>query len=264
MRKNRIKTKVAGGGVALGAWLSFHSPELVEMSAYAGFDFVFLDGEHCGVGPRECLELVRAADAADVDAIVRVPRLDGPTLIGYLETGVTGLVIPHVANADDARRLVDAAKYPPEGHRSVMYSSRAARFGLGYAPEEYLGVANRETMLIPLVEDLAGMRQVALIGAVPGVDLVFLGEGDLAVDMGHARRSDRSEVNAVVRQAQADLRAAGVPWGMSARDPETAVALVERGASWIITTTAALYARAARELIDRVVQAPRPSERSSA
>lgn len=257
MRKSRVKEKLAGGGVALGAWLSFHSPELVEASGYAGFDFAFLDGEHCGVGPRECMDLVRAADAAGIDAIVRVPRNEGPTLLGYLETGVSGVVIPHVRSVEDVRRASDAMKYPPDGRRSVMYSSRAARYGATYEPAEYLATANRETMLIPLIEELEGMRSVRAIGTAPSVDLVFLGEGDLAVDMGHAGTREHPAVKAVVRAAIDEAHAAGVKFGMSARTPDAAAALVQAGASWIITTTASLYLRAARELIDGVEAATR-------
>ena len=266
MRESRVKRRLAEGGVALGAWLSFHSPELVELSGYSGFDFVFLDGEHCGVGPRDCAELVRAADAAGIDAIVRVPRNEGSTLLGYLETGISGIVIPHVRTADDARRAAEAAKYPPEGRRSVMYSSRAARYGLGYDPAEYLALANHETMLIPLIEELEGMRNLEAIAATPSVDLVFLGEGDLAIDMGFAGQREVPEVKAVVSDAIARARAARIPFGMSARTADTAADLVEAGASWIITTTAALYARAARELVDRVAASaaarPAAQERS--
>ncbi|HEX9270385.1 MAG TPA: aldolase/citrate lyase family protein [Candidatus Limnocylindria bacterium] len=257
---------MAEGGVALGAWLSFHSPELVELSGYCGFDFVFLDGEHCGVAPRDCAELVRAADAAGIDAIVRVPRNEGPTLLGFLETGVSGLVIPHVRSADDARRAAEAMKYPPEGRRSVMFSSRAARYGVGYEPAEYLTLANRETMVIPLIEELDGMRNLEAIAATPAVDLVFLGEGDLAVDMGFAGQRDVPEVKAVVGDAIARARAARIPFGMSARTADAAADLVAAGASWIVTTTAALYAGAARELVDRVAASaaarPMAQERS--
>src|SRR5437867_3561051 len=109
----RVRLAMADGRVAVGAWQTFPSAELVELCGRVGFDFVFLDGEHGGIGPRECLDLVRAADAAGIDSIVRVPRNEAAAILGYLESGVTGIVVPHIKSTEDANRAVEAIKYPP-------------------------------------------------------------------------------------------------------------------------------------------------------
>src|SRR5262252_2103239 len=126
MRVNRLKRRLAAGGRAAGVLLSFNSPELVEYCAALGFDFVLIDAEHNLVGAETCLHLVRACDAGGITPLVRVPRNDPATILGHLETGAHGVVVPHVRTPEDARAAVRAVKYPPDGGRSAAGSSRPA------------------------------------------------------------------------------------------------------------------------------------------
>jgi len=97
---------MARGEGVVGAWVNLFAPDLVECCGYLGFDFVFLDGEHGLIGPAECLDLVRAADVASLVSFVRVPRNDPSTILGYLETGALGIVVPHVRTALEAQEAV--------------------------------------------------------------------------------------------------------------------------------------------------------------
>src|SRR3954447_3809168 len=117
MRPNRLRELTLDGRVAYGIGISFNSPEVVEYCGALGFDFVFLDGEHGGATADLCRELQRAADAAGIETIVRVPHNDGPTMVPYLENGTWNLIVPHVNTPADAEAAVHATRYSPGGER---------------------------------------------------------------------------------------------------------------------------------------------------
>ncbi len=258
MRSNVVKEKVAAGDVVVGPLLSFNSPALVEFCGQLGFDFVLIDAEHNLVGLETCQQLVRAADAAGVVPLVRVPRNDPVAILGYLETGALGVVVPHVRTAEDALAAVRAAKYAPEGVRSAAGSSRPAGYGLTQSAAEYFREANRQTMVVPLVEEREGFEHLEAIGRTPGVDLLFLGDGDLALDMGYPGERDRPEVRAVVTDALARGRAAGIPLGGPAGSAGAAARQVAAGHRLVLVPLVALFAEAGRDLLRAVRSAERP------
>src|SRR5207249_833629 len=112
------------------------------------------DGEHCGVGVERALEMLRACDSIGAPAIVRVPRNDEATILTYLDVGAQTVLVPHVKDAADARRVVRAVKYGPEGTRGSHGGNRAAGYGLSGATAEILAELNRQTMAIPLIEEV--------------------------------------------------------------------------------------------------------------
>src|SRR5919202_1579169 len=122
MRHNVLKERLAQRRPIVGPLLSFNSPELVEFFGYLGFDFVLIDAEHNLVSPETCQLLVRAAETANIAPLVRVPRNDQSAILPYLETGVLGVLIPHVQNKGLAQQAVRAVKFPPRGNRSAAGS----------------------------------------------------------------------------------------------------------------------------------------------
>ena len=150
-----------------------------------GCDYVFLDLEHGdGMDIASAAGLIRAADAARVPAIVRVPRNESDVVARVLDQGALGICIPHIQTADDARRAVRAVKYGPEGERSVHPYVHATEYVGGHAWQEYWVTANDETLVIALVEDREGLENIDEIAAVPGVDVLWLGLADLTQSLG--------------------------------------------------------------------------------
>jgi 2-keto-3-deoxy-L-rhamnonate aldolase RhmA len=264
MQVNRLKQRLAAGGRAAGVLLSFNSPELVEYCAALGFDFVLIDAEHNLVGPETCLHLVRACDASGITSLVRVPRNEPTTILGYLETGVQGVVVPHVRTADDARAVVRAVKYPPDGGRSAAGSSRPAGYGLAQPAAAYFQAANEQTMVIPLVEEEEGFRNLLSIGATAGVDVLFLGDGDLAMDMGYPGQRDHPAVRAIVEEALKSGRAAGLTLGGAATSPAAGVGLVAAGVRFVLVPLVALFADAGRTFVAAVSSGAADTRRGSA
>ncbi len=258
-----MKARVANGEAVIGPLLSFNSPEVVEFCAYLGFDFVLIDAEHNLVSPETCQHLVRAAEASGIVPLVRVPRNDQTLILPYLETGAMGVVVPHTRTRQDAEAAVRAVKYPPEGVRSAAGSSRPANYGLTQPAPEYFRAANEQTMVIPLVEEVEGFENLEGIGKVPGIDLLFLGDGDLAMDMGYPGQRDHPEVRKVVDAAVARGRAAGLALGAPAATGSASAGLIEAGMRLVLVPLTGLFAPAGRELL-RTARAAAPSGQVSA
>lgn len=172
-----------GGGAMLAGMQCFSgSPVLVEAMGQGGLDFTIVDMEHCPTSLETVAHCVRAADAAGIVPLVRVPDLDRPLIGRILDVGARGIVLPH-ASPERCTAAVLACRYGPEGDRGACPVVRAA----GYLPADWsahAARANRETLLVPLVEDPEAVEAIDEILAVDGVDIVFLGPFDLSIAMG--------------------------------------------------------------------------------
>ncbi len=100
MQDNTLKDKIAKGEPAIGAAISFSSPDLVDFCGFAGFEWIFIDAEHGPIGWTECLEMCRACESHGMSSIVRVAKLDHELIMTYLQTGVMGIAVPHINTAE--------------------------------------------------------------------------------------------------------------------------------------------------------------------
>jgi 4-hydroxy-2-oxoheptanedioate aldolase len=182
---NALKERLAAGHVVVGAVLTeFPSPDVAEFCARLGFDFVFIDAEHGGVTPLLARDMVRAVLVGGATPLVRVP-VNEPTVIqAYLDAGAHGIVAPHVNTAADAEALVRAVKFPPRGRRGAAATTRAANFGLTQTPADYVRAADRETLVMPLLEEARALDELDALLRVDGVDVYQIGYGDLALGLG--------------------------------------------------------------------------------
>jgi 2-keto-3-deoxy-L-rhamnonate aldolase RhmA len=188
----RFKRKVAEGELTLGMQHSSGSPAVVELLGLAGWDFVIVDLEHASLTIAQVEELVRAAEAVELPAFVRVIKNDEKRIMQALDAGAVGVLVPHVVDAVTCRQAVAAARYPPEGTRGKSASSRVAGWG-GGDWAAYERWAQAEPLVIPIVEDPTGVLVVEQIAAVEGLELIALGPGDLSAAYGEATLGIRSE-----------------------------------------------------------------------
>jgi 4-hydroxy-2-oxoheptanedioate aldolase len=259
VRRNTLKERLAQGHAIVGPLLSFNSGELVEFFGHLGFDFVLIDAEHNLVSPETCQDLVRAAETAGITPLVRVPRNDQTAILPYLETGVLGALVPHVQNKALAEQAVRAVKYPPRGNRSAAGSSRPANYGLTQQPAAYFEQANQETMVLALVEEAEGFRNLEEIGAVDGLDILFFGDGDLAMDMGFPGQREHPQVRHVVNDARTRGLASGFVLGAPAASGPAAAQLIGEGFRFILVPALSLVAQAGRQFLEAVAAArPKP------
>ncbi len=208
---NRFKASLAEGRRSIGCWMGFCDPYAAEATARAGFDWVLIDGEHA---PNDLAAITRQLQVLDphTSPIVRLPMGEPWLIKQVLDAGAQSLLIPMVNSAEEARELVRAVRYPPDGIRGMGYVlGRASGFG---TVEDYAATANDQICLIVQVETRAGLAALDEILTVEGVDAVFVGPADLAADMGHTTDPNAPEMQAVVadtlRRIAASDKAAGI------------------------------------------------------
>ncbi len=224
MRANKTKAKLAGQQTVFGAFVGIPSPGVVELLAYAGLDFVVIDAEHGPMDIGSIEHMVRAADAADIDAFVRILRIDAAEIARYLDIGVLGIQIPHVDAPEDLRAVVQAVKYHPEGMRGMGFA-RVARFVS--APKgraDYMAWANRETMVICQVESRRALDCLPDLLQVEGVDVLFIGPSDLSQSLGYPAQRKHPVVQGAIDKAITEIRAAGKIAGTTAVDMQADMA----------------------------------------
>ena len=174
-----FQERLKAGHPQFGCVITYPLPGAVERIG-SDWDWFWLDGQHGQLGYQDLLALVRACDLVGRASFVRVPGHDAGTIGMALDTGAAGVIVPQVHSADQARAVVQAAKFPPLGDRS--YGGRRAVDRRG---RRYAATANDDTILIVQVESPEGLAAVEQIAAVPGVDCVHLGPDDMMLRRGH-------------------------------------------------------------------------------
>jgi 2-keto-3-deoxy-L-rhamnonate aldolase RhmA len=247
--QTRLKQKLQAGNSVIGIASSFPSPELVEFLGLLKFDCIFIDAEHGVVGPETAQKLVRAADAVNVDTIVRVPQNDPGVILGYLETGTSGVIVPHINTADQMRAAVQAVKYSPLGMRGAHSGTRAANYGLTQNSADYFNRANRETIVGAMIEEVTAVENLDDILEVPELGLCFIGPGDLSMTVGYPGQPNHPAVQDLVDQALHKIRKAGIAAGTVAADAAGVRRLFERGFQFALVSAAKLLSVGAQELL---------------
>ena len=218
MRENTLKQKLEAGKAVFGVMITFPSPPVVEMLGYLGFDWVLLDNEHGSITVDNVEETVRAAELTGIAPIVR-PVANRPEIIApFLDRGAWGLQVPHVNTAAEARAAVDAAKYYPEGHRGIFGRGRPADYGLSGSTAEYVRQANRNTLVCLMLEEVEAIDNLEELVTVDGVDVFFIGSGDLSQSMGYPGQQGHPEVLALMENGVKIIRGAGRVAGVSCAD----------------------------------------------
>jgi 2-keto-3-deoxy-L-rhamnonate aldolase RhmA len=213
---------------------------MVHRAAEVGYDCIWLDLEHRSITPREVEILLAHCHLHDIDCMVRPPTKERTRLYRYLEDGATGLLIPHVSTEEEARRLVGSTKFPPIGDRSFDGTGFDSDFG-SHDLEAYAEWANRETFLAVQIESVVALENVEKIAAVPGVDMLFVGPGDLGYRLRHDESGSGDPdggvlEDAYVRVAEA-ARAHGIAWGCPTSGSDTIAHRRSQGCGFIANTS---------------------------
>lgn len=196
---DKMAGKIREGKIVCGVCVSLNDPAVSELVGMAGYDFVWIEGEHGAMGRAEMQNLMIGAHAGGAAAMVRVPYVDAALVRPVLDMGPDIIGFPFINSAEDARRAVAICTYPPEGVRG-WNPQRAGRYGqMGQAA--YVDVADQETWKMMIVEQEEGFRNIEEIVQVKGVDLIVLGPGDLSVGMGLKGRQGDERIQAMMNHA---------------------------------------------------------------
>ena len=247
IRENKIKRKLERGEVAV-VLSGNTTPDMVEFFGTLGFDGVWVEGEHGPIDFADIPDITRACDLWGMTSVVRVNANEPGIIYRTLDVGAQGIVVPHVNTADEARAVVDAAKFAPLGQRGNFTS----RQGLGVA--DYVHKANDQTLVIILIEDIIAVNNLSEILEVDNIDVFFVAPGDLAQSMGHLGQVSHPEVQSTIDGALAQIKAAGRTSGALANDSNIE-SLIEKGATFFMTGWAPWAAAGSRSFLGKVAGA---------
>lgn len=210
LRQNKLKASLNQDKPVLGLLNSIPSPLMVEMIGYAGYDFVILDMEHVGVNPETLENMIRSAECAGLTPLVRVPNLDASTIMRVLDNGAMGIVAPRIRNRAEAEQIVSASRYYPLGMRGIS-GGRCTGFGT-IDLVSYMELANREIMVVAMIEDRNGVENIEEIVSVLGIDMVLEGAVDLSQSYGYPALPLEPVVQEAVQHIASMCHAHAVPF----------------------------------------------------
>lgn len=244
---NPLKRKLLEGKVCIGSWLLTTSPDMAEILAYAGLDFVLIDHEHGQGSIDDAVNQLRAIKGSDCAGILRVPSNDRIYIKRALDAGVHGIMVPNVDNAAHAEAVVDACRYAPVGKRGAFGGMRAMRYG--FDPDYYADVAD-DTLIVVQVENSTAIDNIAEIAAVPGIDVVFIGPRDLSATLGKLNQLADPDVRGEIRRAEQAIMKSGKLLGSTAATGKIAREMTAAGHRFIISgSDATLLGAAAAALV---------------
>lgn len=177
-----FKKQLREGKPKMGLFINSHSPTAAEQLAHSGYDWLLVDTQHGPMGYEKLSAMICAVGSGGAKSMVRVAGYqDRAGIQQALDLGADGVLVPYINNADEARQAVSCARYPTVGTRSVYFPQRSTNKAglLGY-----VGNANNNIIVALQVETASCIENMAEIAAVPGVDILFLGQNDLCMSMG--------------------------------------------------------------------------------
>jgi len=199
--------------LALGAFVKLPTPEVIEVLALCGLNFVVIDNEHASIGPQTVSTMIAIAQGCGIDAFVRVPGRSAGDVQPPLDAGARGLFLPRIDDVAAAREAVRACRFPPLGQRGASPSGRAGRWGMdGLAP--YIDRGTSAVTLVAQLESVEALQTTADIASVPGIDALFIGPADLSVSAG--RSIEDPALQGHIEFACAACRRSAVPLGTTA------------------------------------------------
>ncbi|MDD5017415.1 MAG: aldolase/citrate lyase family protein [Eubacteriales bacterium] len=221
-----------------GMTIYSNCPQLIESLGYAGFDFAFIDAEHCPWEVTALKEAIIAARIAGVSPLVRVTEPGMIEIRKALEMGAEGVIVPHVRTLEDMQLCVRAAKFPPVGRRGFDTTVRAAQYGMGPSGSEYVAAANDTELVIPMAEDFEFIDNIDALMNVPGIDAINFGPADYS--MSTNAPSGYNMKDSSVDEVMKLIVSKSAPKGISVMAPavpptyENAVSLINKGVNMVI------------------------------
>jgi 2-keto-3-deoxy-L-rhamnonate aldolase RhmA len=223
----------AANGPALGTFVKVPAPEITEIIARSGFDFVVIDTEHALLSVRDVYSMIVVYSGLGVVPLVRVSDHGYGDAQRYLDAGAAGVLVPHVSNVDQAQQVTRQLLFPPEGTRGMGFAGRAGQWGgLPGGRAEYLRYGQQDAVRMAMIEDAEAVGNVAEILETDGLDAVFVGPGDLSLSLGVAA-GDAALGKALDTVITAAV-AAGVPAGTVVTSPDEARRRAEQGCGFLM------------------------------
>lgn len=213
----QLKLKLAQAEVTIGSWITLGHPSIAEIMATAGFDWLVLDMEHSVLELSEVQMLIQALDIQNCPAIVRLTSNHPDQIKRVMDAGATGVMIPMVRSAADAKAAVQAVYYPPKGKRGVGLA-RAQGYGAQF--QKYRDWLEENAVIIVMIEHIDAVNEIDSILSVDGIDAYIIGPYDLSGSMGHIGEFNHPEVTTAIEQVLKAGNLLGKPGGIHVVEPD--------------------------------------------
>jgi 2-keto-3-deoxy-L-rhamnonate aldolase RhmA len=225
-----LRSRLASGDTLFGPLVfELAAPGLAAVFADVGFDFLLVDLEHAPVDPSSVARMMLVGNQIGLPTIVKLPDLERSMVQRYLDYGAVGIQIPHVEEPEELRLLSRWMRYPPDGERGQV-------FGLGNTAfrsvdnATHVREANANLFAVPMIETRLGVERVDAILDAGGVDLLFIGTGDLSSSLGVPGQMTHPVVEEAVRRVIAACQTRAIPVAINAETPEAARRWIDIGA----------------------------------
>lgn len=220
MREPTLKRLLASGATTVGSWVTLGTPEVSELMAAVGFDWLVIDAEHSPLSTRDVQDHLRALAIHGCPGIVRLASNDSVRIKRALDAGAEGIMVPMVNSAEDAQAAVIASRYPSTetaGARGVGLA-RAQGYGSDFAA--YRDGLAQEVAVIVMIEHIDGVSDIDRIFTTDGVDAYIIGPYDLSASIGRAGELDHPDVISLVEEIHGAGARHGVPGGIHIVEPD--------------------------------------------
>ncbi|MCC6862374.1 MAG: aldolase [Bryobacterales bacterium] len=226
---NPVKRVLDSGGIVFGGTITAANLDTAAVMANAGFDFLWIEGEHSPITLETTRNMILATRGLKAVPFTRVPVNETWTAKRMLDIGSLGVIFPFTSTPELARQAVAACKYPPEGVRGSGPSLAMLRWPVQGYPQW----ANRNVMVIVIIEQKEAVERIAEIAAVPGIDVLFIGTSDLSYSYGTRGNSSAPAVQDAVRKVLAEGTRRRIPVGGPAGSPAQIRAMIQQGFRFI-------------------------------
>jgi 2-keto-3-deoxy-L-rhamnonate aldolase RhmA len=251
MTKNIFKERLIKGESLVGIFASLGSEMAAEVLGSSNIDYTLIDMEHAPNDLRNVVNQMQAVKAAGGECLVRIPVLDHIYAKRLLDAGATTIMFPQINNINDALNAVKAVQYPPNGIRGIAGATRANNFG---RENNYVKVADEKICVICQIESLEACKNVKDIASTDGVDLIFVGPGDLSADMGFIKNRNAIEVKEMALKVLKDSNECNKPCGIMVSNITEAKEMLQLGFAIVAVTTDLVLLRNAIDEIGQLSQ----------
>ena len=222
----RFRQKLAGGQPVYGLWVTLESASITDIAVALGLDWVVIDAEHGHLDWKEINEHVRAGLRSGTVVLVRLAQRSTSLAKRALDIGADGVVIPWVETVEQVEQSVRDCRYPPEGQRGIG-GERATVWGQCFA--QHTAEANDHVLVVPLIESVAAIPNVAAMCQVDGVEMFFFGPADFSATAGYRGQWEGPGVAEQILELKETINSAGKHCGLMTTSPDDLVKRRDQG-----------------------------------
>ena len=235
---NPVTRALREGRVCIGACsIGFAAPAVAQVFATAGFSWYYIDMEHGRLGYESLEHISNASKVAGIVPLAGPTSIDDHLVARPLDSGAMGVIVPHVETAEETEKIVQWTRYPPIGARGLLPRGVFNAFER-VDTVEWIEAQNREVLVAVKVESATGIDNVDEIAAVPGLDAILIGPGDLSLSMGIPGQTDHPDVHDAISKMLGAVKRAGIAGGPhTGRSAKEIAGWVEQGATFMSVTS---------------------------